>query len=121
MNLEDEILIDALFDEFYARSFRAGWWKIGPSDSLEIGTKFALIHSEISEAMEGYRVGAMDEHLPNRPSIEVELADAVIRIGDLAGRLGLDVGGAIREKLEYNARRADHTPAVRNEVGGKKF
>ena len=37
--------------------------------------------------------------------VEVELADAVIRIADLAGALGLDLGGAIAEKLEYNRNR----------------
>jgi hypothetical protein len=53
--------------------------------------------------------------------LEVELADAVIRIFDMAGGLGLDVGGAIAEKLVYNGKRADHKPENRRDVGGKKF
>lgn len=63
----------------------------------------------------------MDDHLPDRPMIEVELADAVIRIADLAGYLGLDLGGAIMAKLEYNRRRADHKLENRAKQGGKAF
>jgi len=86
-----------------------------------VAEKLCLIHSEVSEAMEGYRKGLMDDHLPHRPMIEVELADAVIRIADLAGALGLDLGGAIAEKLQYNQARADHKPENRAKEGGKAF
>ena len=63
----------------------------------------------------------MDEHLPDRLSVEVELADTVIRCFDLAGGLGLDLGAAIAEKLIYNRDRADHQLANRAADGGKKF
>jgi NTP pyrophosphatase (non-canonical NTP hydrolase) len=53
--------------------------------------------------------------------VEVELADALIRICDLAGYLGLDLGGAYRAKLEYNENRADHKPENRAIEGGKRF
>jgi hypothetical protein len=39
----------------------------------------------------------------------------------MAGGLGLDLPGAIAEKLAYNARRADHKPAARASAGGKAF
>lgn len=84
-------------------------------------TKLCLIHSEISEAMEGARKGLQDDHLPHRSMIEVELADALIRIFDLGGALGLDLGGALVEKLNYNQNRADHKLANRAAEGGKKF
>lgn len=83
--------------------------------------KLVLIHSEISEAMEGFRKGIKDEHLPDRSMFEVELADALIRIFDLAGAHDLDLGGALQEKFNYNQTRADHTLEARAAEGGKKF
>lgn len=96
---------------------KAGWH----DTPREIGTMLALIHSEVSEAMEGFRKDLNDDHLPHRKMAEVELADAVIRICDLAGLLGFDLGGAILEKLEYNANRPDHKKESREKEGGKKF
>lgn len=86
-----------------------------------VGELLCLIHSEISEAMEGARKGLKDDKLPHRPMVEVELADAVIRIFDMAGGMGYDVAGAISEKLDYNANRADHKRENRAADGGKKF
>lgn len=80
-----------------------------------------LIVSEVAEAMEGYRKGLMDDKLPHRPAEEVEMADAVIRIMDYCHGHGLDLGGAIIEKLEYNLIRPDHKPENRRKKGGKKF
>ena len=85
------------------------------------GEILALIHSEISEALEGLRKGLVDDHLPNRAMVEVELADTLIRIFDYAGYLGLDLGGALIEKLDYNQTRADHKPENRAKPGGKAF
>jgi NTP pyrophosphatase (non-canonical NTP hydrolase) len=125
----------ALVDACHGASARAGWWTYGPtgqdlkaeaqSDSrfgkALVAEKLALIHSEISEAMEGHRKGLQDDKLPHRSMIEVELADAVIRIADLAGALDLDLGGAIAEKLQFNATREDHKPENRAKAGGKVY
>ena len=86
-----------------------------------VAEKLALIHSEVSEAMEGHRKALMDDKLPHRPAIEVELADAVIRIADLAGALDLDLGGAISEKMAFNRQRPDHKPEARQAAGGKAY
>lgn len=88
---------------------------------VNVAEKLLLIHSEISEACEGYRKNLPDDKLPHRSMIEVELVDAVIRIFDLAGALDLDIGNALIEKLLYNQQRADHKPENRREANGKKF
>lgn len=103
----------------YETSLNAGWW--ANPDPLIIPVKLCLIHSEISEAMEGHRKDKMDDHLPHRKSLEVEMGDAIIRIFDLGGRLGFDLEGAILEKLAYNKKRADHKMENRMAEGGKKY
>jgi hypothetical protein len=116
--------VNALVRLCYTRSVGAGWYRdpatFQPIDR-NVPEMLALVHSEISEALEGHRKGLMDDHLPHRRMAEVELADAVIRIADLAGYLDMDLGGAVLEKLEYNRTRADHKPENRAKAGGKKF
>lgn len=96
-----------------------GYPKIQPNKN--VGELLCLVHSEVSEAMEGHRKLLMDDKLPHRTMLEVELADVVIRVFDLSGGLDLDVAGAIAEKLAYNAKRADHQIENRRAEGGKKF
>jgi len=106
---------------------QSGWWtnlSTGQRKTLgevNIAEKLCLIHSEISEAMEGDRKNLMDDKLPHRKMLEVELSDALIRIFDLAGFLGLDVAGATIEKLAFNQRRADHKISHRQGEGGKAY
>lgn len=100
------------------------WWKdIHTDEPLQrnVGEMLMLVVSEISEAMEGHRKNLMDDKLPHRPMFEVELADAVIRIFDLAYGLGFDLGGAYVEKLEYNKTREDHQKESRLQPNGKKY
>jgi len=84
-------------------------------------SRLALIHSEVSEALEGVRKAIPDSHLPNLPSVDVELADTLIRIFDFCGENGIDLERAVREKFEYNQRRADHKPENRAAAGGKSI
>lgn len=107
-------------------SNQAGWWQNKDGSDLRdnpmcFSQKLMLTVSELAEAMEGDRKALMDSHLRHRMAREVELADAVIRIFDLAGGYGMDLGGAIAEKLKYNSQRADHKPENRAAEGGKAY
>lgn len=100
------------------------WWTdlhTGEPIERNVGEMLCLVHSEISEALEGHRKNLMDDKLPHRKMIEVELADAVIRIFDIAAGLGLDLGGAFVEKMQYNANREDHKRENRLKENGKKY
>ena len=100
------------------------WWQdpaTGKAIDRNKGELLCLIHSEISEAMEGERKGLQDDKLPHRPMAEVELVDALIRIFDYAGAFGYDLQGAYTEKMDFNARRADHKHEARLATGGKRW
>lgn len=102
------------------------WWKDNNdvdfrTNPLAFSNKLMLIVSEVAEAMEADRKNLPDDKLPHRHGREVELADALIRIFDLAGAYGLDLPGAVIEKMEYNASRADHKPENRKSAGGKSY
>ena len=111
----------------YAREAHAAnerWWRdpsTGEPVERNFGELIALVHSELSEALEGHRKNLMDDKLPARRMVEVELADALIRIFDIAGAYGYDLEGAYREKTKYNAERADHKPENRTRPGGKAY
>jgi hypothetical protein len=101
----------------HASSVIPGWW----DKPRNPGELIALMHSELSEALEGIRKDAQDDHLPEFKSVEVELAYALIRIFDYAGAANLLLGEAFVAKLAYNAQRADHKRENRAKVGGKAF
>lgn len=116
--------INELRNVCYNAAFNAGWHtdlQTGELIERNKAEMICLIHSELSEAMEGERKNLMDDHLPNRTMAEVEMADAIIRIMDYCGRWGYDIGGAVVEKLKYNSERADHKLESRKSENGKKF
>jgi len=116
--------IGDLTHECHGRAIAAGWWTdpdTGEWKDRNVGELLMLCVSELSEAMEGHRKGLSDDHLPHRLSFDVEIADVLIRIFDLAGAHCEDLPSAFVEKLEYNRNRADHRPENRTKPGGKKY
>jgi hypothetical protein len=100
------------------------WWRnpaTGRPVIRNVGEMIALMHSELSEALEGHRKGLMDDHLPNRKMLDVEIADAIIRELDFASHLCPDLPDILIEKIRYNRQRLDHKPENRIKQGGKKY
>lgn len=72
--------------KIYDQNVKVGWWD-NPDRCLY--ETLQLVSTEVAEATEGERKGLMDDHLPHRKMAEVELADAMIRMLDIGGRLEL--------------------------------
>jgi NTP pyrophosphatase (non-canonical NTP hydrolase) len=88
-----------------------GWWKGERND----GELIALMHSELSEALEALRHdNPASDHIPEFSGVEEELADVIIRIMDFALAKKHRVAEAVVAKIAFNSTR---------EVmhGGKKF
>lgn len=77
-----------------------GFW-----ESENTGEKIALMHSELSEALEADRKGLTSEHIPEYSGIEEELADVLIRIFDFAGFHELQLADAFVDKMHFNLTR----------------
>lgn len=126
LGIDYRLAVNDLVAEIHADNVKAGWWsdRITGESTLatrNVGEILMLIVSEVAEGMEGHRKSLKDDKLPHRDMLEVELADAVIRIFDLAGAKGYDLGGAIAEKRAYNAQREDHKIETRRLPGGKAY
>lgn len=191
-----EIDFNEISAKLYPANVAKGWWNNGQECLFQ---KLQLTSTEVAEGTEGLRKDLLDTHLKHRPMIEVELADGIVRMMDMAGHAvwtytktreellevergkifnpewsagrrllrlnqiivqlsyrigddnkdidgdrlikpsnqlyslfidvslligeyyGLDVIGAMMEKMEYNTVRPDHDPDVRKGVNQKKF
>lgn len=104
--LSKQTVFEVLQSAVYETAVSHGWWE----GEVNIPEKLALIHSEVSEALEEYRNGGVDagtvySAFGKPEGFGVELADTVIRIMDLCEHLNIDLAGLIVEKHEYNLTR----------------
>lgn len=76
-----------------------------PANTTEIIAQIMLVVTELSEAVEGLRKDLMDDKVPSRRMVEVELADALIRLLNISQWCGYDIAGAAIEKSRYNETR----------------
>lgn len=100
------------------------WWSdlnTGKPIQRNVGELLMLCVSELAEAMEGHRKDLQDDKLPHRKMFEVEIVDCLIRLFDIGAGLNLDLEEAYKEKMAYNAQRADYKPEHRLAPGGKKY
>ncbi len=83
--------------------------------TFNFGEKVALMHAELSEALEYFRKGnGTSDHIQTFSGVEEEFADVIIRIMGTAEMLGLKVAEAVIAKMAFNETRP-------YKHGGKKF
>ena len=108
---QDEKNINDVARVIHDYAISKGWW-LAPRNDGEI---LALMHSEISEALEFLRHGnPPSDHVPEISGVAEEMADVVIRVMDYCHARDINIGKAIAAKHKFNMSRGF-------KHGGKKF
>jgi NTP pyrophosphatase (non-canonical NTP hydrolase) len=102
---KNSITINELIKLSHDTAVTHGWWR----DGRCMPGLLALIHSEVSEALEECRrskdYAAIHVKNGKPEGFPIELADVLIRIADLCGRYVIDLDKALKMKLKYNESR----------------
>ena len=102
LTLDTPLFINSLASKVHEIAEQKGWWEEDRND----GELIALMHSELSEALEGLRHGnPPSDHIPLYSAVEEEFADVIIRILDVSHKRGWKIGSAIVAKMEFNKNR----------------
>lgn len=120
-NLEEDFNLQIMrtlgdyIDDSHKTALEHGWWEGDtPSNPRNFPEQLALMHSELSEVLEEYRVDGLDENKfiyynetkPGKPEgVAVEFADLLIRVFDTCGRYNIPLEKALIEKMKYNESR----------------
>jgi NTP pyrophosphatase (non-canonical NTP hydrolase) len=98
-------------ERIVAISRKAGWY----DEPVPFMTAMALLHSEVSEAVEAWRehgtedftnTNSINGQLQKPEGVGSEFADIFIRLLDCSNRFGIDLAAEVERKMDFNATRS---------------